>query len=88
VECVGNFTALGSALVTLTLLGGEFLILCIKRGGFPLDEMVIFRLVVPSAAALLISPLLYLLLSSLVPYETEPVVGLSRTSLGKSGLES
>ena len=76
-----EFHALGSALVTFTLLAGEFLILCVKRGGFPVDAMVLFRLAVPSAAALLIAPFLYLLLSALVPYETESLPGLHRSGL-------
>lgn len=59
--------ALGSALVTLTLLGGEFLLLCARRGGFPLDAAVLLKLAVPTAGALLLAPLLYLLLRSLVP---------------------
>jgi hypothetical protein len=59
--------ALGSSLVTLTLLGGEFLVLCAKRGGVPWDLSVSLRIAVPAAAALLIAPLLYLLLRSLVP---------------------
>jgi len=42
---------------------------------------------VPSAAALLIAPLLYLLLSSLVPYATEPVPGQGKPGFGNSGLE-
>ncbi len=79
--------AFGSALVTFTLLAGEFLILCVKRGGFPVDMMVLFRLAVPSAAALLIAPLLYLLLSSLVPYSTEPALGQGRPGFGKTGLD-
>jgi len=82
-----EFHAFGSFLVTFTLLAGEFLILCVKRGGFPVDEMVLFRMAVPSAAALLIAPLLYLLLSSLVPYATEPVPGQGKPGFGNSGLE-
>lgn len=62
--------ALGSALVTLTLLGSEFLVLCINRGGFPVDGTVFLRIAVPSAGALLISPLLYFLLRNLVPVST------------------
>jgi hypothetical protein len=64
--------ALGSALVTLTLLAGEFLLLCARRGGFPLDGAVLLKLAVPSAAALLLAPLLYLLLRSLVPLSPSP----------------
>jgi hypothetical protein len=63
--------ALGSALVTFTLLGGEFVMLCIVRGGFPLDPAALLRIAVPSAAALLIAPLLYLMLRSLVPLSQE-----------------
>ena len=59
--------ALGSAAITLTLLAGEYLILCAKRGGFPVDSTVLLRIATPSALALLIAPLLYLLLGSLVP---------------------
>lgn len=64
--------AIGSALVTLTLLAGEFLVLCIKRGGFPLDFQVILKIAVPAAAALLLAPLLYLPLRSLVPLAGVP----------------
>lgn len=64
--------AIGSAMVTLTLLAGEFLVLCIKRGGFPLDFAVLLRIAVPAAAALLFAPLLYLLLRSLVPFAAPP----------------
>jgi hypothetical protein len=63
--------ALGSALVTLTLLGGEFLLICAKRGGLPLDSTVMLRIAVPAGAALLLAPLLYLLLGSLVPLSRE-----------------
>jgi hypothetical protein len=84
-----EFHALGSFLVTLSLLGGEFLILCLKRGGFPLDERMLFRLGVPSAAALLIAPVLYLLLGALVPYASERIAGSPRMSgTGKPGLDS
>jgi hypothetical protein len=62
--------AIGSALVTLTLLSSEFLVLCIKRGGFPLDFAVLLKIAVPSAAAVLLAPLLYLPLRSLVPFAT------------------
>lgn len=83
-----EFHALGSALITLFLLAGEFLILCVKRGGFPFDEMALFRCVVPSAVALLISPLLYLLLSALVPYFPETTLAKYRqTGKDKSGLD-
>ena len=59
--------ALGSAAVTLTLLGVEFLVLCVKRGGLPLEMTVLLRVVIPSVAALLIAPLLYFALRKLVP---------------------
>jgi hypothetical protein len=59
--------AVGSALVTLTMLSGEFLALCIRRGGFAVDLSVVVRIAVPSVAALLIAPLLYFLLRNLVP---------------------
>jgi hypothetical protein len=59
--------AAGSALVTLTMLSGEFLALCIRRGGFVIDLSVVVRIAVPSVAALLIAPLLYFLLRNLVP---------------------
>ena len=65
--------AMGSALVTLTLLGGEFLVLCMKRGGFPLDTTVILRTAIPAASALLIAPVLYFMLRSLVPLSPEAV---------------
>jgi hypothetical protein len=63
--------SIGGALVTLTMLAGQFLTLCIKRGGFPADFSVLMRIAVPSVAALLLSPLLYLLLRHLVPLATE-----------------
>ena len=59
--------AFGSALVTLTMLAGEYLVLCITRGGFPADWSVMLRIAVPSVSALFLAPLLYLLLRSLVP---------------------
>jgi hypothetical protein len=59
--------ALGSGLVTLSLVAGQFLVLCIKRGGFPLDQVVFFRIGVPAAAAVLIAPPLYFALRSFVP---------------------
>lgn len=64
--------SIGSALVTLTLLTGEFLFLCIKRGGFLLDSAVLLKIAVPSAAAVLLAPLLYLPLRSLVPFASAP----------------
>lgn len=68
--------AFGSTLVTLTLLSGEFVILCIKRGGFPLDPSLLLRVAVPAAGAFLLSPLLYFSLRNLVPLapggETNP----------------
>jgi len=74
--------ALGSAAVTLTLLGAEYLILCAKRGGFPVDTTVLLRIAIPSALALLLAPLLYLLLGSLVPvFSAAGLVKLN--SLGK-----
>jgi len=63
--------AVASGMVTLSLLTGEFLILCAKRGSFPLDSIVLLRITIPAAAALLIAPLLYLLLRSLVSFQTE-----------------
>jgi hypothetical protein len=65
--------AAGSALVTLTMLGGEFLVLCVKRGGFPVSGGVLAKIAVPSVTALLISPLLYVLLHRLVPRAEAPV---------------
>ena len=59
--------AFGSALVTFTMLAGEFLVLCITRGGFPVDFGVVLKIILPSVAALFLAPLLYLLLRSLVP---------------------
>jgi len=59
--------ALGSAVVTLSLLGVEFLVLCVRRGGFPLEMTVLLRIVIPSAASLLIAPLLYFTLRKIVP---------------------
>jgi len=59
--------AAGSALVTGTMLLGEFLALCVRRGGFPVDPAALMRIAIPSVAALLIAPLLYLLLRNLVP---------------------
>jgi hypothetical protein len=63
--------AIGGALVTFTMLTGQFLVLCIKRGGFPIDLSVLLRIAVPSVAAILLAPLLYLLLRSLVPLASE-----------------
>jgi hypothetical protein len=63
--------ALGSALVTLTLLAGEFLILCAKRGGCPVDATVLFRIAVPAGVSLLLAPFFYLLLGLLVPASGE-----------------
>lgn len=59
--------AFGSALVTASMIAGEFLWICIKRGGFPLDGTVLSRILVPSAAAFLLAPVLYVALRSLVP---------------------
>ncbi|MEI6081614.1 MAG: hypothetical protein WCR44_04190 [Verrucomicrobiota bacterium] len=59
--------ALGSAVVTLTLLGVEFVVLCVRRGGFPLEMTVLLRIVIPSVASLLVAPLLYLMLRKMVP---------------------
>ena len=72
--------AMGSALVTLTLIVGEFLILCAKRGGFPADMTVLMRCLVPAGAALLIAPVIYFLLQSLVPYAPDDGTGLMRKS--------
>ena len=74
--------ALGSFFVTLTLLAGEFLILCVKRGGFPVGMTVLLRIVVPAVAALLIAPIFYFLLRSLVPLASETA------QLPKSSLDS
>lgn len=63
--------AVAGALVTLTMLSGQFVTLCIKRGGFPADLHVLIRIAVPSVAALLLGPLLYLLLRNLVPVATD-----------------
>jgi hypothetical protein len=63
--------AFGSALVTLTLLGGEFLALCCRRGGFPVEMTVLVRIAIPSAASLLLAPLLYFMLRNLVPVFVE-----------------
>jgi len=59
--------ALGSAVVTLTLLGIEFLVLCVRRGGFPLEMTVLLRIMIPSLASVLIAPLLYFTLRKMVP---------------------
>jgi len=59
--------ALGSGLVTLSLVAGQFLVICVKRGGFPLDQAVFFRIGVPAAAAVLIAPPLYFALRNFVP---------------------
>jgi hypothetical protein len=74
--------ALGSFFVTLTLLAGEFLILCVKRGGFPVGMTVALRIGIPAVAALLIAPLVYLLLRSLVPMAS------AATPLTKAALDS
>jgi len=68
--------ALGSAVVTLTLLSVEFLMLCVRRGGFPLEMLVLQRILIPSVTSLLIAPLLYFALCNLVPVfneESHPV---------------
>ena len=65
--------ALGSSAVTLSLLGGEFLVICAKRGGFPLDMTVLLRTAVPAAADLLLAPLLYRALRKMVPISHEAV---------------
>jgi len=49
------------------MLAGQFLTICIKRGGFPIDLSILLRITVPSVAAILLAPLLYLLLCRLVP---------------------
>ena len=59
--------ALVSAVVTLTLLGVEFVVLCVRRGGFPLEMTVLLRIVIPSVASLLVAPLLYFMLRKMVP---------------------
>ena len=65
--------AAGSFLVTLTMLAGEFLILCVKRGGFPVDGPVLMKIFVPAVASLLLSPPAYLLLRPLTaPPAAEP----------------
>jgi hypothetical protein len=76
--------ALGSALVTMSLLGGEFLLICFNRGGFPVDTVVLLRIAVPSAVAFLSAPFLYFLLVSLVPLAPEEMPGAIR----KPGLDS
>jgi hypothetical protein len=64
--------AAASALVTLTMLGGEFLVLCLKRGGFPVSGPVLAKIAIPSVAALLVSPLLYTLLQGVIPRADAP----------------
>lgn len=59
--------AIGSAVMTLTLLCGEFLMLGFTRGGLLPDMNAVLKIAIPTGAALLVSPLLYLLLGSLVP---------------------
>jgi len=63
--------SLGSACVTATLLGGQFLLICIHRGGLNPDLSVALRIAVPAATSLLIAPLLYVSLASLVPVAPE-----------------
>jgi hypothetical protein len=63
--------ALGSGLVTISLLAGEFLVLSIKRGGFPIGLTVLLRIAVPAAGAVLASPIIYFSLRNLVPIATE-----------------
>jgi hypothetical protein len=63
--------AFGSAMVTLTLICGEFLALCCRRGGFPVEMTVLWRIAIPSVASLLLAPLLYFLLRKLVPVFVE-----------------
>lgn len=59
--------ALTSGFVTLTMLAGEFLVLCVKRGGFPVDGAVVTKIVVPAIVSLLAAPAAYLLLIPLAP---------------------
>jgi len=75
--------AFGSALVTLTLLSGEFGILCIKRGGLPLDPSLLLRIAVPSAGAFLLSPLLYFPLRNLVPLAPGTEANPQASGLGR-----
>jgi hypothetical protein len=63
--------AAGSAMVTFTMLSGQFLALCVKRGGLPADLVVLMRITVPSVAALLLAPALYFFLRHLVPLAPE-----------------
>jgi hypothetical protein len=59
--------ALGSSMVTLTLVGGEFLLLCLKRGGLPLSMPVLLKIIFPAVSSLMLAPLLYFILRKLVP---------------------
>jgi hypothetical protein len=66
--------ALASALVTFTMLGGEYLLICAKRGGLPLDSLLLMRMAVPCGISLLLAPLLYFLMRHLVPLSSEGAV--------------
>ena len=75
--------ALGSAVVTLTLLSVEFLVLCVRRGGFPLEMTVLLRILIPSVASLLIAPLLYFVLRNLVPVFIEEANLAKKTNFSR-----
>jgi hypothetical protein len=53
------------------IIGGEFLALCCRRGGFPVGMTVLWRIAIPPVASLLLAPLLYFLLRKLVPVFVE-----------------
>ena len=59
--------SLGSALCTVTFLLGEFLLISLHRGHFSITAASLIFIAIPSAIALLISPLLYALLQFLLP---------------------
>ena len=57
---------LGSAALTLVLLLGQYLMVCLRRGSFMVDGTVFWHITGPAIAALFIAPPVYFLLG-LVP---------------------
>lgn len=53
---------LGSATVTLVLLLGQYLMVCLRRGSFMVDGAVFWHITGPAIAALFLAPLVYFLL--------------------------
>lgn len=59
--------ALGSALVTATLLTGEWILISWHRGSLNITSMTLMLIIAPSAIALLLAPLFYYSLQILLP---------------------